>query len=89
MRPSGRAPNELRPVALDIDVNNAAASLTIGGSVGGTPVADHTMAVNPGTTLGDVMREMQYALGINQIGEGGGPRAVCRLCGVQRLACLG
>jgi flagellar hook-basal body protein len=50
---------------LDIDLNSAASSLTIGGSVGGTPVTDHAMSVNPGSTLGDLMREMQYALGIN------------------------
>jgi flagellar hook protein FlgE len=50
---------------LDIDVNNPAASLTLGGSVGGTPVTDTTMAVNPGSTLGDLMQELQYTLGIN------------------------
>jgi flagellar hook protein FlgE len=50
---------------LDIDLNSAAASLTIAASVGGTPVTDHTMTVDPGSTLGDVMRELQYALGIN------------------------
>ncbi len=50
---------------LDIDLNSAGSSLTIAGSVGGTPVTDHTMAVDPGTTLGDLMQEMQYALGIS------------------------
>ncbi len=50
---------------LDIDLNNAASSLTIAGSVGGTPVTDHAMSVNPGTTLGDLMLEIQYALGLN------------------------
>ncbi len=50
---------------LDIDTINPAASLTLGGAVGGTPVTDHTMAINPATTLGDVMRELQFTLGIN------------------------
>jgi flagellar hook protein FlgE len=50
---------------LDIDLTNPTASLTLGGSVGGTPVTDHTMAVGPGTTLADLMQGLQYALGIN------------------------
>ena len=50
---------------LGIDLTNPAASLTIGGSVGGTPVTDHTMAVGQGTTLADIMQGLQYALGLN------------------------
>ncbi|MCK9997090.1 MAG: flagellar hook-basal body complex protein [Candidatus Krumholzibacteria bacterium] len=50
---------------LDIDTSNPAASLTLGGAVGGTPVTDHTMAINAASTLGDVMRDLQFTLGIN------------------------
>jgi flagellar hook protein FlgE len=50
---------------LGIDLTDPAASLTIGGSVGGTPVTDHTMAVGQGTTLADIMQGLQYALGLN------------------------
>jgi flagellar hook protein FlgE len=50
---------------LDIDLSNPSASLTLGGSVGGTPVTDHTMPVDSASTLGDLMRELQYTLGIN------------------------
>jgi flagellar hook protein FlgE len=50
---------------LNIDLSNPAASLTLGGSVGGTPVTDHTMAVGPGSTLGNLMQELQNTLGIN------------------------
>jgi flagellar hook protein FlgE len=51
--------------SLDIDLTNPAASLTLGGSVGGTPVTDHTMGVNSGTTLGQLMQELQFTLGLN------------------------
>jgi len=50
---------------LDIDMSNPAASLTLGGSVGGTPVTDHAMAISSSSTLGDVMQELQYTMGIN------------------------
>jgi flagellar hook protein FlgE len=50
---------------LDLDLSNPTASLTLGGSVGGTPVTDHTMHVDSASTLGDVMQQLQYTLGIN------------------------
>ncbi len=60
---------------LDLGLLSAGSSLTLGGSVGGTPVTEHAMSINGGTTLGDVMRELQYTLGINsqpvQLNESG------------------
>jgi len=50
---------------LDLDLSNPTASLTLGGSVGGTPVTDQTMPVDSASTLGDLMQQLQYTLGIN------------------------
>ncbi len=50
---------------LDIDLLNPAASLTLSGAVGGMPVTDHTMAVGAGSTLGQLMQEIQFTLGLN------------------------
>lgn len=50
---------------LGIDLTVPPASLTVGGSVGGDPVANHTFTVDGTTTLGQLSLELQYALGIN------------------------
>ncbi len=50
---------------LGIDLSAPPASLTVGGSVGGDPVVNQSMAVDATTTLGDLSLEVQYAMGIN------------------------
>jgi flagellar hook protein FlgE len=50
---------------LDIDFTVANPMLVIGGDVGGEAVADREVAVSDTSTLGDLMQEFQFALGIN------------------------
>jgi len=50
---------------LDIDFTVPTPTLTIGGDVGGDAVPDRDVAVTAASTLGDLMQEIQFALGIN------------------------
>lgn len=50
---------------LGIDFTAASPELIIGGDVGGEAVDDRPVAVDGTTTLGDLMQEFQFALGIN------------------------
>ena len=49
---------------LAIDFTNPAASLTISGTVGGVPVTDHSLGLSSGSTVGDLMQELGYTLGV-------------------------
>ena len=51
--------------SLGIDVTNGPVDLAVGGSVGGTDVAQRTLVTDGSTTLAQLMAEMQYALGVN------------------------
>jgi len=48
-----------------LGIDMTAGSLVLGGSVGGSQVSDNVMTVDGTTTMGDLMQELQYALGIN------------------------
>ena len=51
--------------SLGIDFAAASPSLLINGDVGGESVAERSVAVDATSTLGDLMQEFQFALGIN------------------------
>ncbi len=52
--------------SLGIDISGGDATLNIGGSIGGDPIAPGgTLVVGAGTTLADFMMELQSTLGIN------------------------
>jgi len=51
--------------ALGIDFSAATPTLVIGGDVGGETVTDSNVEVSATSTLGDLMQEIQFALGIS------------------------
>ena len=50
---------------LDIDLSSGSAILELGGSIGDTVRDTRQLTVTAATTMGDLMQEMEYALGIN------------------------